>query len=390
MSNKPVFDYPLFAMGFRVFFALAGLSALALIALWSAMTNSALHLDNYYPASIWHGHEMLLGYAVAVIAGFLLTAIKNWTGLQPLKPNQLAGLALLWLYGRVVPFYADLLPDGLIALIDFSFLPLLAYFAAQPLLRSNSRHNLIFILILIGLALANGLIHAQILGLAQTASTGLQLAAALTVLIIIFVAGRVFPYFTERGLSGAICIRNPLLDLAALLGSTLALGLWVFDVSGWLLALAAFAAVVVNLLRVSGWLDRRILYVPLLWILYIGYGWLILGFALLALSAFALVLPSLALHAFTLGSIGVLTLGMMARVSLGHTGRALKVSNIIALAFVLINLAAVFRVLFPILLPAWYSSFIIISSYCWLAAFSLFGLYYAPILSEPRVDGQPG
>ncbi len=390
MSNKQVFDYPLFAMGFRVFFALAGLSALALIALWSAMTNSALHLDNYYPASIWHGHEMLLGYAVAVIAGFLLTAIKNWTGLQPLKPNQLGGLALLWLYGRVVPFYADLLPDGLIALIDFSFLPLLAYFAAQPLPRSNSRHNLIFILILIGLALANGLIHAQILGLAQTASTGLQLAAALTVLIIIFVAGRVFPYFTERGLSGAICIRNPLLDLAALLGSTLALGLWVFDVSGWLLALAAFAAVVVNLLRVSGWLDRRILYVPLLWILYIGYGWLILGFALLALSAFALVLPSLALHAFTLGSIGVLTLGMMARVSLGHTGRALKVSNIIALAFVLINLAAVFRVLFPILLPAWYSSFIIISSYCWLAAFSLFGLYYAPILSEPRVDGQPG
>ena len=390
MNNKPIFDYPLFATGFRVFFALAGLAALAFIALWHAMINSGLHLDNYYPANTWHGHEMLLGYAVAVIAGFLLTAVKNWTGLAVIGNDQLAALSLLWLYGRILPFYADLLPAELIALTDFGFLPLLAVYAAKPILRSGNYVNLIFIGLLLGLALANGLIHAQILGWGEFGAAGLQLAAAVIVLMIVFVAGRVFPFFTERGLSGAICIRNPLLDAAAAVASAAALTLWVCGVDGWWLMLAALAALLVNGLRVVGWLDRRILYVPLLWVLYVGYGWLLLGFGLLALHAFALVPASLALHAFTLGSIGVLTLGMMARVALGHTGRALKASNLIALAFVLINLAAVFRVLFPIILPAWYSAFLSISSYCWLAAFALFVFYYAPILSASRVDGQAG
>ncbi|MDD1641209.1 MAG: NnrS family protein, partial [Methylococcaceae bacterium] len=135
---------------------------------------------------------------------------------------------------------------------------------------------------------------------------------------------------------------------------------------------------------------QRIWYVPLLWILYAGYGWIILGFVLTALSAYTLVLPSLALHAFTLGGIGVLTLGMMARVSLGHTGRALKVSNAMAIAFVLINLAALLRVLLPIALPSWYSIIIYGSTLSWLAAFSLFMFVYAPILTNPRIDGQEG
>jgi uncharacterized protein involved in response to NO len=143
-------------------------------------------------------------------------------------------------------------------------------------------------------------------------------------------------------------------------------------------------------MRVSAWYDSRIWFVPLLWVLYVGYGWLILGFGLLALSAHSIVSPSLALHAFTVGGIGILTLGMMARVALGHTGRALKASNVMAIAFVLINLAALLRVLLPTLLPTWYGGFVLASSYCWLAAFSLFVYYYAPILTEARVDGQPG
>jgi len=391
MNNKPVFDYPLFAMGFRVFFALAGLSALTFIALWNSMTNAGLHLANYYPSGVWHAHEMLLGYTTAVIAGFLLTAVRNWTNTQTVTHDQLATLSFIWLYGRIVPFYAELLPNGLIAAVDFAFLPLLAYTISKPLLKSGDYKNLVFVGLLLLMTIANALIHAQILGLAETGLTlGLNLLVATIVMMIIFIAGKLFPFFTERGLSGVISIRNPILDIAAVLVSLAALLLYIMGVTDLILAATAFAAVIINILRIAGWYDSRIWFVPLLWVLYVGYGWLILGFGLLALAAYGLVLPSLALHAFTVGGIGVLTLGMMARVALGHTGRALKVSNLMAIAFLLINLAALVRVLFPALAPAWYSSFVLISTYAWLAAFSLFVFYFTPILNLPRADGQAG
>ncbi|WP_020481970.1 NnrS family protein [Methylomonas sp. MK1] len=390
MNNKPVFDYPLFAMGFRAFFALAGLSALALIALWNSMSNGSLHIDNYFTGSTWHAHEMLLGYTTAVIAGFLLTAARNWTGLQTVTPDQLASLCFLWIYGRVLPFYSELLPDALIGAVDFVFLPVLAYFVGKPILKTGNYQNLIFIPLLLLLALGNGLIHAQVLGLADSASLGLILVVTVIVAMILVIAGRVFPFFTERGLSGVICIRNPLLDIAAVAVSLVVFALLMLNISGALLAVAAVAAIVINIVRVAAWYNPRIWFVPLLWVLYVGYGWLIIGFGLVALAAFGVVPQSLALHAFTVGGIGILTLGMMARVALGHTGRALKASNVMALAFVLINLAALFRVFFPALLPNWYGGLVMVSTYCWLAAFSLFAFYYSPILTSPRLDGQPG
>jgi len=391
MSDKPVFNYPWFAMGFRAFFALAGLSALALIALWNAMSNGSAHFGNYYPHSLWHAHEMLLGYTSAVIAGFLLTAVSNWTGRQTVSPDQLACLFLLWIYGRVTPFYAEMLPDALIAAVDFAFLPSLAYFVVKPLLATANHRNLVFVAMLGLMALGNALMHAQLLGLAESGlDLGLNMLVTVVVMMILLIAGRVFPFFTERGLSGVICIRNPVWDAAALLSGLTAFALAMLGVTGWLLALAALIAAVVNVLRVADWYDGRIWYVPLLWVLYIGYAWVIVGFGLMALSAFSWVPSALALHAFTVGGIGILTLGMMARVALGHTGRALKASNVIALAFVVINLAALFRVLLPALMPAWYHGFLVVSAYCWLAAFSLFAVHYGPILSAPRVDGRPG
>ncbi|WP_150048780.1 MULTISPECIES: NnrS family protein [Methylomonas] len=391
MSDKPVFNYPWFAMGFRAFFALAGLSALALIALWNAMASGSAHFGNYYPHSLWHAHEMMLGYTSAVIAGFLLTAVSNWTGRQTVSPDQLAGLFLLWIYGRVTPFYAEMLPDVLIAALDFAFLPSLGYFVIKPLLATANHRNLVFVAMLGLMALGNALMHAQLLGLAESGvDLGLNVLVTVVVMMILLIAGRVFPFFTERGLSGVICIRNPVWDAAALASGLAAFGLVMLGVTGWVLALAALTAAVVNVLRVADWYDRRIWYVPLLWVLYIGYAWVIVGFGLMALSAFSWVPSVLALHAFTVGGIGILTLGMMARVALGHTGRALKASNVIALAFVVINLAALFRVLLPALFPAWYPGFLVASAYCWLAAFSLFAVHYGPILSAPRVDGRPG
>jgi uncharacterized protein involved in response to NO len=391
MINKPVFDYPLFSMGFRAFFALAGLSALALITVWNSLSNGSLHIDNYYPVINWHAHEMLLGYSTAVIAGFLLTAVRNWTNTQTVTPDQLVSLCFLWIYGRVLPFYSELVPDVLIAAIDWAFLPALVYFVSKPLLKAANYKNLIFTGLLLAMMLGNGLIHAEVLGMTEsTANLGLNLVLAIIVMMILVIAGRVFPFFTERGLSGVVCIRNQGLDIATIVVSLGVFILLILNVSGLLLTIFAVLAVVLNVMRVSAWYDSRIWFVPLLWVLYVGYGWLILGFGLLALSAHSIVSPSLALHAFTVGGIGILTLGMMARVALGHTGRALKASNVMAIAFVLINLAALLRVLLPTLLPTWYGGFVLASSYCWLAAFSLFVYYYAPILTEARVDGQPG
>jgi uncharacterized protein involved in response to NO len=391
MNTQKIFDTPLFGLGFRVFFALAGLSALILIVLWNAIFKGTLTVDNYFAPNYWHAHEMLLGYSVAVIAGFLLTAVKNWTGKPTLTGDKLAGLALLWLYGRILPFYAGLLPDALIAAVDFSFLPVLAYQISKPIMQTKHFKSLIFIGLLLLLTLGNGLLHAEILGLYQnTALTGIQLIVATIILLILIIAGRVFPFFIERGLHGTLLIRNPLLDALSIGSAVAVFALQLWGVSGTFLALTAIFAVIVNIARLSAWYVHRIWYVPLLWILYVGYGWIVIGFILTVLSAYAWVSATLSLHAFTVGGISVLTLGMMARVSLGHTGRALRASNAMAIAFVLINLAALLRVLLPLVLPDWYTLLIYGSTLSWLAAFSLFMFVYAPILTSPRIDAQEG
>lgn len=391
MKTQKIFATPLFNLGFRAFFALAGFSALLLILLWNAMFKGSLSLSNYFAPNEWHAHEMLLGYSVAVMAGFLLTAVKNWTDQPTATGDKLAGLCLLWLYGRILPFYSGLLPDGLIALVDFAFLPVLAYQVSQPIIKTKNYRSLVFIGILLLLALGNGLIHADKLGLMEnSAATGLQLVIATIILLILVIAGRVFPFFTERGLTGVLIIKKPLLEGLAIGSAALVFALQLAQVSGTLLAIAALAAGVINIARVACWYNGKIWYVPLLWVLYVGYGWLILGFLFTALSAYALVSASLALHAFTLGGIGVLTLGMMARVSLGHTGRVMKASNAIALAFVLLNLAAVFRVLLPMALPDWYNGLVYSATLSWLAAFALFVFVYAPLLTTARADGQEG
>ena len=387
MNTQKIFNTPLFGLGFRVFFAMAGLSALILIVLWNAIFKGNLTIDHYFADNYWHAHEMLLGYSVAVIAGFLLTAVKNWTGKPTLTGDKLAGLALLWLYGRILPFYAGLLPNALIAAIDFAFLPVLAYQISKPIIQAKQFKSLVFVALLLTLTLGNILIHAEILELCQnTAWIGIQLVVGTIIIMILILAGRVFPFFVEKGLHGTLIIRNPLLDALSIGSAFTVFAMQLGAISGNLLALTAIFSVIVNSVRLAGWYVQRIWYVPLLWILYIGYGWIILGFILTTLSAYSWILPSLALHAFTVGGIGVLTLGMMARVSLGHTGRVLRVSNAMAIGFILVNLAALLRVLLPLALSNWYNILIYASTLSWLAAFSLFMFVYAPILTSPRID----
>jgi uncharacterized protein involved in response to NO len=391
MTRRNILNYPLFALGFRPFFMLAGLSGLALMLIWNLMLHGAVSSGHYFSGNYWHAHEMLLGYSVAVIAGFLLTAVKNWTGSPTWTGDQLAGMCLLWIYGRITPFYAVLLPDGLIAITDMAFLPLLAYCITKPILASKQYHNLIFTGLLLLFTVGNGLIHSEMLGMqANVAGLGLQLIVDSIVVLILVMAGRVFPFFTERGLPGTLTIRTPQLDVGSIVTAVVFFGLQLFGVTGWLLAVAALLAVMVNGARVAGWYTPKIWYVPLLWVLYVGYGWLILGFGLAALSAYSIITPSLALHAFTLGGIGTLTFGMMVRVSLGHTGRKLQASNTIAFAFLLLNAAAFFRVILPSVLPQWQGFFSTIAVFTWLGAFAFFMVEYGPILCANRIDGNDG
>lgn len=391
MNTQKIFDSPLFGLGFRVFFALAGLSALVLIVLWNAIFKGSFSVGYYFLPNDWHAHEMLLGYAVAVITGFLLTAVKNWTNQPTLTGDKLAGLALLWLYGRILPFYAGLLPEVIIAAVDFAFLPVLAYFISKPILQAQQWANLSFVGFLLLLAVGNGFVHADCLGWAQdTAGTGISLIVTTIIVLILVLAGRVFPFFTERGLPGTLIPRNAVLDALSVATAVLAFAMYLSGATGGLLAFTAVIAAAVNFARLWAWYLPRIWYVPLLWILYVGYGWIILGFVLTAASGYGLVASGLVLHAFTVGGIGILTLGMMARVALGHTGRALVISNAMVLAFVLINMAALLRVLVPVAFPAVYNGLVYAATLAWLAAFALFVFVYLPILARPRIDGQEG
>jgi uncharacterized protein involved in response to NO len=380
----PISTRPVFALGFRIFFLLAGFAALALIILWQQMTQGTIS-PPYFTGTYWHAHEMLMGYTVAVIAGFLLTAVSNWTGKITLQGEGLMGLSLLWLYGRILPFYAGLLPDGLIALVDFSFLPTLTFFIARSLIQAKNYRNLIFVALLGLLTLGNLMIHAQMLELCKiSAAMGIQLVLMTIVLMILVIAGRIFPFFVEKGLKGVLIPRNQLADILAISSAATLFLLQLLDFSGTFLAIVALLTAGLNAWRLANWFVFRIWFVPLLWVLCLGYSWLILGFIFTAFAAWEVILPSFALHAFTVGGIGVLTIGMMARVSLGHTGRAMKASNTIAIAFVLLNVAALFRVILPAAIISWSNVLIYCATLAWLAAFGLFLFVYLPILTAKR------
>ena len=386
-SFSNYFNAPLFTLGFRLFFLLASLSALVLLIIWQQFTQGSLTNTTYFANTYWHAHEMLLGYSVAVIAGFMLTAVSHWTGKITLQGEGLVGLSLLWLYGRILPFYAGLLPKELIALVDFTFLPALTFVVGKALIQAKDYRNLAFVGLLGWLMLANACIHAQMLGFSSTSATmGINIALATIVLMIVCIAGRIFPFFIERGLKGVIIPRSPMLDYLVI-GSTMVLfSLQCATESGVLLGVVALITAGLNAWRLARWSLYRISFVPLLWILYLGYSWMILGFTLTALSAWHWIAPSLAVHAFTLGGIGTLTLGMMARLSLGHTGHSLKASQPIVIAFVLINLAALFRVVMPLTLSAQQNVLFYLATLAWLGAFTLFVVVYSPILINKRVD----
>ena len=382
--------FALFNLGFRPFFLLSAVSGFVLMLIWLIMLARGQSTHNYYQLSqYWHGHEMLFGYAVAVIAGFLLTAVRNWTSVQTPFGAQLAFITAVWLLGRLFPLFSDVLPGLLIALADLAFLPLVALGIGIPIIRSGNYRNLIFLAIFAVMTLANLLVHLQLLGYTDnTLTTSLQMELALIVIVMIIMGGRVIPFFTERALGNFQTRKYAWLERLMI---PLAAAWLVCDLAGWSLATGILAAAnaLVQGIRLSGWFHQRMFRTPLIWVLHVAYLFIPLGFALAALSALSGVSIYLSTHAFAAGAIGSMTLGMMARVSLGHTARPLKVSKLVVSAFVLIGIAGLIRTLLP-LVPDLYVMALHISGALWMAAWLLFLIPYTPILLRPRMDGQFG
>lgn len=391
-GKKPYPGMPLLQLGFRPFFLLAGISAVLLIFIWGWIFSTGGPVT-VYSAVDWHGHEMFYGFVVAVVAGFLLTAVKNWTSRQTANGTALLLLALLWLTARVLPFLPEVIPYRVIAIIDLSFLPVLAATLFPLLMKSRNYRNLIFPAILMILFAANVIFHLGVMGFIENGQRYALYAAVYIVLLLISImGGRVIPFFIERGLGGELqCRTYSSLEIAAntvllLLGALHTAGL-----TGIYSVIVALIAAVLHLIRLSGWYSKGVWRVPLLWVLVLAYGWIVVGLFLLALSMAGLIAVSLALHALTIGGIGLMTMGMMVRVSMGHSGRKLFAPVLIPAAFIALNIAVVVRVILPIMMSTQnYPALVLISALIWVAAFGIFVIKMSPIYLSPRVDGRPG
>lgn len=390
--------FALFQLGFRSFFLAASLFAVIGTALWTALYSFSWQgLNAAYPAMLWHGHEMIFGYALAVIAGFLLTAVKNWTGIQTARGYRLAALAAVWTVARCLPF-TDL-PLAWIALADLSFSALLLWATAQPIIRAKQWTQAGIIAKVCMLFIANLLFYLGLLGYWPLGLVlGLYLSFYLVIALILTMGRRVIPFFIEKGIGIPFIPRNSVgLDRASLVIFLLfAIGDLAAMASGqrWLqYAVAGLALIQVFLhsWRLQGWYHPRIWTKPLLWVLVLAYAWLIVGFALKFASYIWGISPWLAVHAFAYGGIGMMTMGMMARVSLGHTGRDVQQAPaVLNVLFALLGLGAVIRVFCVLIWPEQQAIWILAAQFLWIAAFAGFLVLYTPMWLRPRVDGLPG
>ncbi|MDX8407571.1 MAG: NnrS family protein [Mariprofundaceae bacterium] len=374
------------ALGFRPFFLLGIWSAALLIVISLYAFTSGWH-ENYFNARLWHAHEMLFGYAVAVIAGFLLTAVRNWTGLPTPSGTTLGLLLMLWLLPRILS--AASLPPIAFALLDLSFLPVLASVIGRLILQAKQRRNYPIPVLLLLMGLCNVFVHLEVLGFIEGYSNqALQLTACLMIALITVIAGRVVPFFMQSA-TGSRPSSNAVIERLAL-PSVLLFAASLATASAGMIIFAALAAAVIHAVRLIRWFDTAVWRQPLLWVLHVGYAWMVAGFIIFGLSIWLDIPAAHAIHAWTIGSIGMFTMGMMARVALGHTGRAMKMLPWMKTAFTLVFVAALFRVLLPAIDPALLDSAVRISATCWISAFIITGIRYSSILLLARVDGKPG
>lgn len=391
-----------FSNGFRPFFLFASLYAVLGMAAWMiwigihALNGEIRNLTIAMPPHYWHAHEMLYGYGVAVVAGFFLTAVPNWTKTGALQGSALGLLVVLWILGRIAMWFSGLLPNWLVALCDLAFIPALLITVIGALVHRGSKRNWIFFPILVLLFAGNGLVHGEQLGwFDDTLVKGHRLALDTIILLITILGGRVIPAFTTNTLRNAKphktvttlpVSRGPIemVSMASVIGL---LAANIFDApSTWIGGMALLAAAV-HAVRLSGWQSLRTLDTPILWVLHLGYLWLIIGFALIGLSELTdYMSPNTALHALTIGAVGTLTVGVMSRAGLGHTGRPIVARRIVVAAYICLSLAAVVRISVSTLPFDYYNYLLMGSGVLWMVGFCCLVWVYLPILTTPRLD----
>lgn len=387
---------PLLRLGFRPFFLSGAVFSVVAILLWLLMYKGAVNFSPLGGGYWWHIHEMIFGFGCAIVAGFLLTAVQNWTGMRGAQGTSLLVLFVIWLAGRIVVLFPDLLGSELTTVIDLSFLPAVAFVLGKPIIAVKQYRNLFFVPLLVLFTIANGEMHLAIYNPDLFSITFSAYAGVMLITFLMSVmAGRVVPMFTANGTQTPKATPLPWLDKVTngCLGITM-LYLLLQPVVGFSETFFGVILIIAGIFQTMRWLRWRpwiTLGVPLLWsihasIKFIAYGLIVLGFSYLIAE-----IPSNHIwHLLTVGGMGGLILAMISRVSLGHTGRPLSPPKAMNFAYIFITLAALIRALGPWILPEKTMIFIDISGTFWMLAFLIFVVTYGPMLMSARKDGRPG
>ena len=381
-------NWPVLRLGFRPFYLGGALLAALIVPLWLAMFLGRLQLTSASQPLLWHVHEMLFGFAVAIIVGFLLTAGANWTGRATPRGPTLAALALLWLAARVASLTG---PYMAYALLDIALLPVVAGILVNILLRSRNYRNLPLALMLALLAVANLVFHLAVLGVLQVVPmTPMYAGLALIVLVECVKAGRVIPAFTMAVTPGLKLVVTKWLEWLTLGVTALGLTLWALAPPSVAGSVLLGIAAVLQTKRLLGWQPGLTRKRPILWILHAAYAWIPVGLMLLALMQIGLVPASAGIHALAVGATGGLIIGMITRTARGHTGRPLVASGAEVLAYILLMSAAMLRVLLPLVAPALLLGSLVGAALAWSSAFLIYLWLFTPWLLSTRLDGKDG
>lgn len=394
--NKELSILPLWRQAFRPFFLFGSLFGIVAIALWLSFLNGYLVFSPYDNPVFWHAHEMIFGFVAAFIVGFLLTAVQNWTGLRAVHGTPLILLFSQWLLARILLATNFGLPLWLIVLVDVSFFITAAFLMATLVIKANNKRNLFFVPVLILLAVLNLMSHVGVLNNnSALMQQGLYAAILQITLLMTVIGGRVIPMFTANGTNTAKVQPLKLIEIPSIAFSALFVVIFMLGLNetfnplliGILFAVASLC----HLVRVLRWRPWLTLKTPLVWSLHLAYWFIPLGYGLFSLHYLGFDINITAcIHALSAGAMSTLILAMIARVSLGHTGRKLSINRLMAFAFAVIVSAGIIRV------SSYFMSFLsanteyLLAGSLWILAFTIYLVNYVQILLTPRADNNPG
>jgi len=388
-ANRIAFDPPeeaLAGSGPQAFFLLAALYGALVLVLWIVVFR--LQPAEAVPPIMWHAHEMIYGFAAASAAGLLIAMVPSWSGAPPISQARIIGLATIWLLGRLAMTGSALLPGWLVAVADLAFLPAFAGFVIVPLLTARIERNLPLLVMFAVLTLGNALMQSELAGWSfEVAERGARIGIDVYLLLIAVIGGYRIPALTNHALqasASAVSARSfPTLDRLAIAAMALYLASDAILGPGSATSTVALAAAVLNAARLWFWCGHHVLHSPIAWGLHLGYLWLIVGLLLEAAAVFSGIADMAAIHVLSAGTIGTISVALIARAGLAHHGRAPVAGPVMAVAYGLVSLAAILRVA-ALFVPGAFTVLIIASGAVWTFGFAVFLAGYLPMLIEPR------